>query len=1643
MSTGSTTSPHAAERRRSGGVLGRLRQLYSKEPGGPRSKGSTTDKLLNECLHKLSAECPLDKRITFLHEFCDFVAHYRLDRMFLEHVWCRVRDLCDASAPPAAREAGMLFVRTLVEYHNERIGMVKADLWRIFQQETQLSHSSVETFRILIGNGRSVSPYEFEVSQVLVAWLNKLPQESTEMKESLLSVVINVVKFSFVVLPATAREEVIEGLCEVSNTTNSLSVMGLCLRCMDEIVRYSRLPSTCIAPFVSALCRTVNIERYSGFSWTIMKNVLQTYGYSCFLSLCHILDEPLNQGMTNLLRGAVFFLGMAVWGSQRISTLGVTPSQLLPSLTRVLDCDAPIVAHEVCLAIRRLIRKFGDSLHFEWEMILLIVQKFRPLMNQAHHKPVQILAEMLEAISELASQDTFQGEVDQVHSTLIVFTSILSEATCRRLQAHQKQFIHPVYLNWLYNLQQFVHYFYQSTTIPAVRLETLRILQEVFDHYQTLYSKAILSTLYHIFHDAMEKETDLAVYEAALQLLGHMLRRTPCKIADRIILLLQKHASFSPLPAGGRTAVHVLTDTFRVKWTLSGFEQTTKIYHALVELLNHPLAEVRGVVLRCLLQIRSDRHYRVLLNGVPSAFLHLTARPTNHTLSSALPIPALLKGLVDRLLRENSPDLFRVVLQGLHDMLVNQFLLTGCSLQLLADALLSELDNQRFATTVLRATPEQQSEFYQRGFQLVGLLLIGYRTRLPRRDSPFDLMELLFTHAIYNEQATLRSTCLIILAAVCVDFPAGISFKSSSLVHLLDAHALSSPALVRFLCCFLNSSKKLARSLTEPELTTLFSVVAGEAKVNGGQEAHANHAFRLLVLLFQSIEPAQRPAFYKNVTHSLVRENSTCLLTEANIDMLSRFVFSGTCLQPTPSEEAQHSLLFRPDDPLTHYLVGNALLSIQVGRLHWVRTTIRRASSRVVWISQVQNSLLDSHDLPLVPVDVWSSLAKRVKAVPPSPPRLPSHPDPPPSVTVSWAEEQAITDFRSPSTVNNPASASQDTVVPPSEDAFVSYAPHSLPRDLPLAPPTVYEGDRPPHADEPHMGSWSFEHTFEMSSTPSPPGSPKKTDYETGGASRDSTHSSSLHEEIFDPFESETADFPLGEAFSPEIALASEDLAGVRSGRPRADAVDVPSHSGEPGGIPLSNFYPPLPSYEDDCVSSPSFHDESELLHVHAPSDTPHLLTENKLSEDGQMLLHVSAHSVGSTSPRRSPLSLISSTLSSRAAKEEIPTTSPDSSPPSSMGSDAMLARTAPNPPAPVHMMSRKPVVQEELDLSLGEPHFGEGSSGAITIKKTRSVTAPLLRSNSMSPAHTPSLSPRRLSSDGAVEPLRPRPTDEPVHPSFIFLQMQQIPYVKEEAITLDENDGATERILHLLDLTHSLDAFKFGICYVREDQSTEEEILNNRSGSPRYERFLQSMGQQVRLKNCSVYSGGLDRNHDADGRWSIYFEDQVLQIMFHVATMMGAQHSEGMRSVDLKKRHIGNNLVNIIYTESSDAFDINTFTGQFNLVNMIVRPLEAGFYQLDVVCREIQKEDFAPLPFPLVVQESSVPVLLRETCLLAELACRALKRRTQTPCRQERLKLLLKLQHSASSDPAVSKPKPVVRSLSAFPPTSPLHSPR
>lgn len=103
------------------------------------------------------------------------------------------------------------------------------------------------------------------------------------------------------------RRDIILLICEFSNTT-SLSIIQICLDCFDEMNKFSYLQTQCIGSFVASLCRIVNIEKFSNISCRIIMNAIQNCGYIGIQSLCLILEDPISK-TTNLLRGAIFFLG--------------------------------------------------------------------------------------------------------------------------------------------------------------------------------------------------------------------------------------------------------------------------------------------------------------------------------------------------------------------------------------------------------------------------------------------------------------------------------------------------------------------------------------------------------------------------------------------------------------------------------------------------------------------------------------------------------------------------------------------------------------------------------------------------------------------------------------------------------------------------------------------------------------------------------------------------------------------------------------------------------------------------------------------------------------------------------------------------------------------------------------------------------------------------------------------------------------------------------------------------------------------------------------------------------------------------------------------------------------------------------------
>ncbi|KAB8416394.1 hypothetical protein FH972_024913 [Carpinus fangiana] len=158
-----------------------------------------------------------------------------------------------------------------------------------------------------------------------------------------------------------------------------------------------------------------------------------------------------------------------------------------------------------------------------------------------------------------------------------------------------------------------------------------------------------------------------------------------------------------------------------------------------------------------------------------------------------------------------------------------------------------------------------------------------------------------------------------------------------------------------------------------------------------------------------------------------------------------------------------------------------------------------------------------------------------------------------------------------------------------------------------------------------------------------------------------------------------------------------------------------------------------------------------------------------------------------------------------------------------------------------------------------------------------------------------------------------------------------------ERPVLLEDND-MTKRGISAFDRISPLDGHKAGIIYIGENHTTERDILQNVMGPADYTAFLNKIGTLTELKGAKFNTQGLDREMDMDGKFTFAWRDRVSELVFHVTTMMPT-NIENDPHCTAKKRHIGNDFVNIVFNNSGHPFRFDTFPSDFNYVYIVITP--------------------------------------------------------------------------------------------------------
>ncbi|XP_065303017.1 GTPase-activating Rap/Ran-GAP domain-like protein 3 isoform X2 [Dermacentor albipictus] len=181
-------------------------------------------------------------------------------------------------------------------------------------------------------------------------------------------------------------------------------------------------------------------------------------------------------------------------------------------------------------------------------------------------------------------------------------------------------------------------------------------------------------------------------------------------------------------------------------------------------------------------------------------------------------------------------------------------------------------------------------------------------------------------------------------------------------------------------------------------------------------------------------------------------------------------------------------------------------------------------------------------------------------------------------------------------------------------------------------------------------------------------------------------------------------------------------------------------------------------------------------------------------------------------------------------------------------------------------------------------------------------------------------------------------------------------PDIQKDLLLLEEQEGSVN--------------FKFGVLYAEAGQSTDDEMFSNEVGSREFDRFVNLLGEKVRLKGWDKYRGGLDVKGDMTGKHSVYTIYEGHEIIFHVSTLL--PYSKDNKQQVERKRHIGNDIVNIIFLNGSYEdhcnFKPSMIKSQFTHIFAVVSYIrEEDAYRLSLFSEESVPLFGPSLPCPPV----------------------------------------------------------------------------
>ncbi|XP_078133873.1 tuberin isoform X2 [Sander vitreus] len=500
----------------------KVKGIFGLGPPRPPSKQSETRPsefiITTDIIKELQPDCGLSNRVRMMNHVCDLAKTKKFEEHAVEAVWKAVEDMLTPEQPPEARHAVLQLLRAIIQGQGERLGPLRAYFFKVirdYQPCNEDLSDRLEVFKALTENGKDITYLEEDIARFVLLWMD------IGLTSDFLHVLVNLVKFNSCYLDQNVSI-MVQKICFLCNRTTSSTDIEVALQVLDAVVCYNCLPSDSLTVFIITLCRTVNVKEFCESCWKLMRKVLGTHlGHSAIYTMCRIMEERVYMEDAPLLRGAVFFVGMALWGAHRLPALKNTPTLVLPSFYKAMSCANEVVSYEIVLSITRLIKKYGKELQVvTWDILLGIIERLLQQIQTIGSAELKaIVYELLTTVEELYEQNGYHGSTEKFFILVEKCADKRPDASVLTLISYRAQSIQPAKDGWIQSLHRLMEKFFRNETRSVIRIKVLHILSFVLSTNRQLYEDELIETVVIPQLSGIAEDRDLAVRKQATQLL--------------------------------------------------------------------------------------------------------------------------------------------------------------------------------------------------------------------------------------------------------------------------------------------------------------------------------------------------------------------------------------------------------------------------------------------------------------------------------------------------------------------------------------------------------------------------------------------------------------------------------------------------------------------------------------------------------------------------------------------------------------------------------------------------------------------------------------------------------------------------------------------------------------------------------------------------------------------------------------------------------------------------------------------------------------------------------------------------------------------------------------------------------------------